>query len=117
MGTGVDGAAFDAGLGLAVTSNGRDGTLTVVREGPAGQFAAVQTLTTVKGGRTVKCDPKTHKFYVPCNLPGEGGAAAKFSLLVVGVGGGMPMPASKPASARPTADRGKKQEDNTLSRG
>ncbi len=38
VGTGVDGAAFDAQLGLAAIPNGRDGTLTVVKEAPAGTF-------------------------------------------------------------------------------
>ena len=97
-GSGIDGVAFDPALGLAVTANGRDGTLTAVREGPAGQFAVVQTLTTVKGARTVWGDPKTRRFYLPCNIPGEGGGPPKFGLLVVGAAEGAGMPASKPST-------------------
>jgi DNA-binding beta-propeller fold protein YncE len=99
VGSGVDGVAFDPGLGLAVSSNGRDGTLTAVREAPAGQFAPVQTLTTVKGARTIRGDAKTHRFYLPCNLPGEGGGAAKFGLLVVGAGAEAKAPAAQPGAA------------------
>jgi hypothetical protein len=83
VGAGVDGVAFDAGLGLAMTSNGRDGTLTAVREGLAGTFTAVQTLTTIKGARTIADDPKTHQMYLPCKVAGEGGATT-FGILVVG---------------------------------
>ena len=98
VGSGVDGAAFDPGMGLAVTSNGRDGTLTAVREGPAGQFAAVQTLATVRGARTVRCDPKTNRFCLPGNLPGEGGGPARFGLLVVGAAGGAAAPSTSPGA-------------------
>ena len=100
VGTGVDGVAFDSQLGLAMTANGRDGTLTAVREGPAGQFAVVQTLTTVKGARTIVADPLTHRVYLPCNLPGEGGGEARFGLLVVGAAEGT-APASRPAAPAP----------------
>jgi DNA-binding beta-propeller fold protein YncE len=78
VGTGVDGAAFDSQLGLAVVPNGRDGTLTVVKEDPAGTFKVVQTLKTANGARTITTDPKTHQFYLPCNVQTE------FSVLVVG---------------------------------
>ena len=100
VGAGVDGAAFDAQLGLAMTANGRDGTLTAVREEPAGKFAVVQTLTTVKGARTIVADPLTHRIYLPCNLPGEGGGAAKFGLAVVGAAEET-APASRPAAPAP----------------
>jgi DNA-binding beta-propeller fold protein YncE len=78
VGTGVDGTAFDAQLGLAAIPNGRDGTLTVVKEAPAGTFNVVQTLKTATGARTITNDPKTHQFYLPCSIQNE------FSVLVVG---------------------------------
>jgi DNA-binding beta-propeller fold protein YncE len=78
VGTGVDGAAFDPQLAVAAVPNGRDGTLTVVKEEPAGTFKVVQTLTTANGARTITSDPKSHRFYLPCNVQGE------FSVLVVG---------------------------------
>ena len=83
VGSGVDGVAFDAELNLAMSANGRDGTLTAVREGPEGKFTVVQTLQTVKSARTIAADPKTHQAYLPCTLPGEGGPG-KFGLMVVG---------------------------------
>jgi DNA-binding beta-propeller fold protein YncE len=78
VGAGVDGAAFDAQLGLAAIPNGRDGTLTVIKEAPVGTFTVVQTLKTATGARTITSDPKTHQFYLPCNVQNE------FSVLVVG---------------------------------
>jgi DNA-binding beta-propeller fold protein YncE len=83
IGVGVDGVAFDPALGVAVSSNGKDGTMTVVREEPAGQFKAVQTVKTAPGAKTIDVDLKTHCFYTPCNLPGEGGKT-EFGVMVVG---------------------------------
>ncbi len=85
VGSGVDGIAFDAASGLIVTPNGRDGTLTVVKEDPAGTFKVVQTLKTAVGARTITSDPKTHRFYLPCNVTTNG--VSEFSVLVVGVPG------------------------------
>ena len=63
IGGGSDGAGFDAGAGVAFTSNG-EGTLTVVAE-QAGKYIPVQTLPTHRGGRTMTVDPSSHKLYVP----------------------------------------------------
>jgi DNA-binding beta-propeller fold protein YncE len=63
-GPGTDGAAFDARTGTAFSSNGGDGTLTVVRAaGPSG-YAAVQTVPTRRGARTIALDPRTGHVYV-----------------------------------------------------
>jgi hypothetical protein len=83
VGKGVDGAAFDAQLGLAMIPNGRDGTLSVIKEGPAGEFKVIQTLKTATRARTVAADPTTHRIYLPGNAPGADGKDT-FSLLVVG---------------------------------
>jgi hypothetical protein len=64
IGGGTDGAGFDAGTGLAFSSNG-EGTLTVVRETSAGKFEVAETVTTQRGARTMAVDPKTHKLYLP----------------------------------------------------
>ena len=85
-GQGVDGVAFDPVLGVAVSSNGRDGTMTVVREGPAGKFAAVQTVKTFKSTRTIAVDLKTHRFYMPANIPNDSGKT-EFGIVVVGLAG------------------------------
>jgi DNA-binding beta-propeller fold protein YncE len=68
IGAGVDGVEFDAVLGLAVSANGKEPTMTVVSEGPAGKFSVVQTLNTIKGAKTIAVDPKTHRFFCPCNV-------------------------------------------------
>jgi DNA-binding beta-propeller fold protein YncE len=82
VGSGVDGVAFDGQLGLAMSANGRDGTLTAVKEEAPGTFQAVQTLQTAVGARTITSDPKTHEVYLPCNV--TTGGQSEFSVLVVG---------------------------------
>ncbi len=64
IGEKVDGAGFDAGTGLAFSSNG-DGTLTVVREASPGKFDVLETVLTQRGSRTMAIDPKTHNVYLP----------------------------------------------------
>jgi DNA-binding beta-propeller fold protein YncE len=64
IGGNVDGNGFDAGTGLAFSSNG-DGTLTVVREASPVNFSAVETVATQRGSRTMAIDPKTHDIYLP----------------------------------------------------
>lgn len=62
IGKGVDGAAFDDGR--AFSSNGADGTVTVVRELSPGKFEVEQTLATARGARTIAVDPKTHHLFL-----------------------------------------------------
>ncbi|MBI1763882.1 MAG: YncE family protein [Acidobacteria bacterium] len=87
IGAGTDGAAFDPGTGLAFSSNGGDGTLTVVRETAPGKFAA-ENIPTQRGARTMTCDPKTHRLYLPTAefAPATGGgrpAAVPGSFMVL----------------------------------
>jgi DNA-binding beta-propeller fold protein YncE len=56
IGRGSDGCGFDPAKGLAYSSNGQDGTLTVVGE-PAGQFKVVATIPTQASARTMALDP------------------------------------------------------------
>ena len=62
IGSGVDGAVFDTSTGSAISSNG-EGTMTVVREDTPGHFAAVQTITTERGARTITIDHKSHHIF------------------------------------------------------
>jgi YVTN family beta-propeller protein len=62
-GAGVDGAGFDPGLGLAFSSNGGDGTLSIVKE-VNGQYQTVDTVTTERGARTMTVDAKNHRVYL-----------------------------------------------------
>ena len=63
-GQGIDAAAFDPGTGFAFTSNGRDGTVTVVHEDSPDKFTVVQTLATERSARTMTVDPVSHKLYL-----------------------------------------------------
>ncbi|HEV2114648.1 MAG TPA: YncE family protein [Terriglobales bacterium] len=64
IGEGPDAAAYDAARKLAFSSNGHDGTLTVVKQESADKYMVVQTLTTEKSARTMALDSKTHKIYL-----------------------------------------------------
>ena len=64
IGKGPDAAVFDPGFGLAISSNGQDGTLTLVGEDAKKMFHPVGTVTTQRGARTMTLDPKTHRIYL-----------------------------------------------------
>lgn len=64
IGSGVDANAFDPGTDLAFSSNGGDGTLTVVHEDSPTTFSVVQTVQTMPSARTMALDPATHKIYL-----------------------------------------------------
>jgi hypothetical protein len=64
IGEGVDANAFDPAYGLAFSSNGADGTLTVVHESSPSQFDVAATVPTQKGARTMALDEKTHHVYL-----------------------------------------------------
>lgn len=64
IGEGPDAAAFDPQRRLAFSSNGRSGSLTVVREEAANKFTVVQSLDTQRGARTMALDPQTGNIYL-----------------------------------------------------
>lgn len=64
IGNGPDAAAFDPGLGLAFSSNGSDGTLTIVQREKDGTFTVVDNVATQQSARTMAIDTKTHKLYL-----------------------------------------------------
>ena len=63
-GAGTDAAAFDPETKLAFSSNGEDGTLTIVREESPNKYRVVQNLKTQQGARTMALDLKTHTIYL-----------------------------------------------------
>ena len=63
IGAGPDGVVFDGGY--AYSSNGQDGTVTVVGESSAGKFEVMGTIETQRSARTIGVDSKTHKLYLP----------------------------------------------------
>jgi DNA-binding beta-propeller fold protein YncE len=76
IGPGCDGCAFDPGRGLAYSSNGGDGTLTVVHEGKPGQFGVVATIPTQQSARTIALDPQSHRIYLAAATSAPAPAAA-----------------------------------------
>jgi DNA-binding beta-propeller fold protein YncE len=72
IGQGPDAAAFDPGTGLAFSSNGQDGTLSIVKE-VNGAYQTVDTVTTERTARTMALDTKTHKIFL---LAAEAGPPA-----------------------------------------
>ncbi|MDR3631299.1 MAG: hypothetical protein P4L42_13295 [Desulfocapsaceae bacterium] len=64
IGEKVDGNGFDAGIGLAFSSNG-DGTLTLIRETSPDNFEVLETVVTQGGSRTMAIDPLSHNIYLP----------------------------------------------------
>jgi DNA-binding beta-propeller fold protein YncE len=84
IGGGADGCAFDPKLGVALSSNGDDGTATVVAETSPGKFAAVQTLKTAKEGKTIVDDPTASRIYIPAALPTKENKSSDLGVLVLG---------------------------------
>ena len=100
IGSGPDAAGFDPATGLAFSSNGQDGTLTVLSglrvtlgQSSLTEYRPFATVPTEKGARTMAVDTKSHRVYLvsatpdPAN-PGEGRrrnyVPGSFTLLVVG---------------------------------
>jgi len=63
-GHGIDAVGFDPRTQLAFTSNGQDGTVTVIREETPDKFSVIQTLKTERGARTMIVDPTSHRLYL-----------------------------------------------------
>ncbi len=94
IGQGVDSNRFDSGTGLAFSSNGVSGTLTVVREVTPDRYEVVESVPTARSARTMELDPATHRVYL---------VAAEFKF----PGGGPPgqRPAGPPAPAGSPSQR------------
>jgi YVTN family beta-propeller protein len=87
IGKGTDAAAFDPKRKRAFSSNGQDGTLTVVQELDPNTFAVIDTVTTAVSGRTMAIDPQSGRIFI---------AAAQ-------IDGSTPTPASAPVAAGPAS--------------
>jgi YVTN family beta-propeller protein len=64
IGEGPDAAGYDPETHLAFSSNGRDGTLTVIHEKAPDKFTVVDIVKTQASARTMSLDPKSHKIYL-----------------------------------------------------
>ena len=96
IGSGPDGAGYDTTLGLAFSSNGGDGTLSIVKQ-VNGKYETVDNVPTERGARTMTVDQKNHRVYLlaaefgpaPAAAPGQKKARPpilpdSFHVLVVG---------------------------------
>jgi YVTN family beta-propeller protein len=63
IGRGPDAAVFDADRGLVFSSNGEDGTLTVIHEDSPDHYSILVTVPTQKSARTLALDAGTHRLY------------------------------------------------------
>ncbi len=73
IGRGTDAAAFDPERRLVFSSNGIDGTLSVIEEKDAQTLVPVTTVHTARTARTMAIDPQSGRIYVAAadlNLPG-----------------------------------------------
>ncbi|MDR3688487.1 MAG: YncE family protein [Fimbriimonas sp.] len=64
IGDGPDAAGFDPAFDVAFSSNGGDGTLSVVARKSNGAYETVQNLPTQKSARTMALDAKSHRIYL-----------------------------------------------------
>jgi YVTN family beta-propeller protein len=71
IGRGPDAAAFDPDLGLAFSSNGLDGTLTVIHEETPDEYRVMATVTTQLSARTMALDPASHTIFLAAAKLGE----------------------------------------------
>jgi DNA-binding beta-propeller fold protein YncE len=63
IGTGTDGAAYDAASG-DVFASCADGTLAIIHQDTPDTYHVAQTLQTAVGGRNMGLDPATHRLFV-----------------------------------------------------
>jgi len=64
IGDGVDANRFDPILRYVFSSNGQDGTLTVIHEDSPDKYTVVENVPTARGARTMELDPKTHDVFL-----------------------------------------------------
>ena len=64
IGKGPDAATFDAERGLIFSSNGKDGTLTVIHEDDPDHYTVVGNVVTQRSARTMALDAMTHRVYL-----------------------------------------------------
>jgi DNA-binding beta-propeller fold protein YncE len=91
IGTGVDGAGFDAASGNAFASNA-DGTLTVIHQDAPDRYRVLENVQTPQGSRNMGLDPTNHRVFIvsakfgPAPAGGRGRAPVlpgSFTLMVI----------------------------------
>jgi YVTN family beta-propeller protein len=71
IGRGPDAAAFDSELGFVFSSNGIDGTLTVIHQDTPDRYRVIATVQTQKSARTLALDPATHRLFLAAARLGD----------------------------------------------
>jgi DNA-binding beta-propeller fold protein YncE len=69
IGPGPDGCIFDARRKLIFSSNGGDGTITVIREAEPGKYEVARTIKTQVSAKTIAMDPRTGRLYLSAATP------------------------------------------------
>jgi YVTN family beta-propeller protein len=64
IGNGTDAAVFDPARKLIFSSNGRDGTLTIIKEQDPQTFVSLGNLKTLVSARTMAIDPSSGRIYL-----------------------------------------------------
>jgi DNA-binding beta-propeller fold protein YncE len=64
IGKGPDATVYDAAKKLVFSSNGRDGTLTIIKQDSADKYEVAATVQTEMSARTMALDAKTHDIYL-----------------------------------------------------
>jgi YVTN family beta-propeller protein len=64
IGRGSDGAVYDPELGLVFSSNGIDGSLTVIHQDSPDEYRVVATVMTQVSARAMALDSATHRIYL-----------------------------------------------------
>jgi len=89
IGAGTDAVAFDPKRKLIFSSNGIDGTLSIIRENDANSFTALGDIKTAPTARTMGIDAKTGRLYlaaadIDANAAAQGGTGRRRPPLVPG---------------------------------
>ncbi len=99
IGPGPDGCVFDRERKLIFSSNGGDGTVSVIRQVSPDQYEVAKSIKTQVSAKTIAMDPRTHRLYLSAATPDPAPAGAakgatkgarrryapgSFSVLVVG---------------------------------
>jgi YVTN family beta-propeller protein len=71
IGQGPDAAAFADDLGFVFSSNGIEGTLTVIHQDTPDQYRVIATVQTQKSARTMALDPATHRLFLAAARLGD----------------------------------------------
>jgi DNA-binding beta-propeller fold protein YncE len=67
IGDGPDAARFDPASQLIFSSNGGDGTITIVHEDSPDKYTVLDNIATERGARTMEFDPRTRRAFTATN--------------------------------------------------